>query len=78
MFGLTEKELRKIQTETSLNPINKYGKMVHCGDCFWFCECEPCTELGFDGICAATKWDWNVNKNTSPCHRFELESEVKI
>ena len=78
LFGLTEKDIRKEQTKTSLKLINKYGKMVHCGDCFWFTECEPCTELGFDGICDATKWEWDVNKNTSPCFRFELESEVKV
>lgn len=77
MFGLTEEELRKIRTETSLKLINKYGKMVHCGDCFWFCECEPCNELGFEGICAATKWDFGVDRKTPPCFRFELESKIK-
>lgn len=76
LFGYTEEELRRIQTETTLKLINKYGKIVHCGDCFWFCECEPCTELGFEGICIATKFDINVNRNSPPCHRFELESEV--
>lgn len=57
--------------------IQKYGREMKCGDCFWFSPSEGTSDYDDEDECCSLYGHMSagINFNTSACSKFELKAE---
>lgn len=79
MVFFTEKECHIQEEKIKEELIQKYGREMKCGDCFWFLSLDEGSDLDFDyescslyGHMAA-----GINSNSAACSKFELNIDAE-